>query len=351
LILYAFSAKILVQWELPEGWVGKLVLGFSVAGILTYLLNYLLVKYDDSVVVASFRRWFFFVLLPMVVLLFVAIGRRLSDYGVTEPRYVVAIAGVWLLLLSLYFIISKKDNIKFIPISLAVVALVTVLGPFSAFRVSERNQTSRFMEVLLRNNMLKDGKAVPAADSLSRTDAERLRGSLDYLSQNGHFEPIAPLFGLPKDSVPDWQAKENLIASLGVTAAVGPSTYCYFSFKEVKQREMDIAGYELFYQVYAYGREKPSNDFTGFAISDGGTGLQHYVNGEKMDSFDLSPYSKRLFDNAPCNGQEAADSLANYQTSGTRSEIRFSAVNLTYENDGKQVLKDFSGQVVLRKKQ
>jgi len=64
LILYAFSAKILLTWELPEGWVGKLVLGFSVAGIFTYLLNYLLVKYDDSMAVKGFRRWFFFVLLP-----------------------------------------------------------------------------------------------------------------------------------------------------------------------------------------------------------------------------------------------------------------------------------------------
>ena len=139
LILYAFSTKILVTWQLPEGWVGKLVLGFSVAGIFTYLLNFMLVKFDDSVVVKGFRRWFFYILLPMVLLLFVAIGRRIGDYGVTEARYVVAISGAWLLLISVYFILSKRDNIKFIPISLAVFSLLTVLGPLSAFKVSERS--------------------------------------------------------------------------------------------------------------------------------------------------------------------------------------------------------------------
>jgi hypothetical protein len=175
LILYAFSTKILVTWQLPEGWVGKLVLGFSVAGIFTYLLNFMLVEYDDSALVKGFRKWFFYVLLPMVALLFVAIGRRISDYGVTEPRYVVATAGVWLLLVSLYFIVSKKDNIKSIPISLAFFSLLTVLGPFSAFRASERNQTSRLMAILEKNNLLKDGKVVPAADTLSNEDAAQLR--------------------------------------------------------------------------------------------------------------------------------------------------------------------------------
>ncbi|MBK9017383.1 MAG: DUF4153 domain-containing protein [Saprospiraceae bacterium] len=150
LILYAFSAKILIQWELPEGWVGKLVLGFSVAGIFTYLLNYLMVKFDESFAVKGFRRWFFYVLLPMVVLLFVAIGRRMSDYGVTEARFVVAISGVWLLLMSVYFIFSKRDNIKFIPISLAFFSLVTVLGPFNAFKVSERSQVGRLEELWKR---------------------------------------------------------------------------------------------------------------------------------------------------------------------------------------------------------
>ncbi|MBK8564474.1 MAG: DUF4153 domain-containing protein [Saprospiraceae bacterium] len=350
LILYAFSMKILVTWELPQGWVGKLVLGFSVAGIFTYLLNYLLVKYDDSQLVKAYKRWFFFVLLPMVVLLFVAIGRRISDYGVTEARYVVATSGVWLLLMSLYFIFSKKDNIKFIPISLAFFSLLTVVGPFSAFRASERSQKSRLLAVLEKNNMLKEGKIVPAADSLSQKDVELVRGGIEYLSRNDCFEEVAPMFGLPKDSVPDWQATEKLLSQIGVTSFTASANQCYVVFKEENQRELDVKGFEIAYDVYSSGWSKPDNVFTGFTIMKSGNGLQYYVAGEAKDSFDFQPLLVLLKDRGACNSTEQPDSLAVYRVSGQGREALFHPSNLAYMNSETPQLTEYRGQVMLRDK-
>lgn len=351
LILYAFSAKILVTWELPQGWVGKLVLGFSVAGIFTYLLNYLLVKYDDSIAVKGFRRWFFYILLPMVVLLFVAIGRRISDYGITEARYVVATAGVWLLLMSVYFIASKKDNIKFIPISLAFFSLITVLGPFSAFKASERNQLGRFMAILEKNNMLKDGKIIAPADTLSTKDAEQFRASFDYLRGNGHFEQISQLVGLPKDSVPDWEAADKLLQSLGVQQNFTGQPYCAVYFTNNNQAEISITGYDFLYQVYAYDKTKPSSDFSGFTISDGRTGLQYYKNGEKLDSFDLQPYLKMLQEKGMCEAPVRPDSLAVFEVSSASYYLKFHAENVSFESDGTWRAKEVNGKAMLRKKQ
>ncbi|HMG15084.1 MAG TPA: DUF4153 domain-containing protein, partial [Saprospiraceae bacterium] len=48
LILYLYGFKILVSWNLPKGWVSSLVIGFSVAGTLTYLLNYRLADILDN---------------------------------------------------------------------------------------------------------------------------------------------------------------------------------------------------------------------------------------------------------------------------------------------------------------
>ncbi len=350
LILYAFSTKILVTWELPQGWVGKLVLGFSVAGIFTYLLNYQLVKYDDSQLVKAYRKWFFFVLLPMVVLLFVAIGRRISDYGITEARYVVAISGVWLLIMSLYFIISKKDNIKFIPISLALFSLLTVVGPFSAFRASERSQKSRLLAVLEKNNMLKDGKIVPTVDSISLMEVEQIRGGIEYLSRNDCFEDIAPMLGLPKDSVPDWQATEKLLTQLGAVSATASANQCYVTFREENQRELDARGFELAYQVYASGWDQPNAAFTGFAISKSGNGMQYYVAGEAKDSFDFQPFMKLLKDRGACNYSEQPDSVALYRVSGQGREALFHPTNLSYLNSEPMQLKEYSGQVLLRNK-
>lgn len=352
LILYAFSAKILVQWELPQGWVGKLVLGFSVAGIFTYLLNFLLVKFDDSSIVKGFRRWFFYILLPMVVLLFVAIGRRINDYGVTEARYVVAIAGVWLLMMSLYFIVSRRDNIKFIPISLAFFALITVLGPFSAFKVSERNQMSRLHTVLSKNNMLVDGKIVAAKDSLSKADANIIRGATDYLQNNGHSDELAVLMGLPNTGEkPDWQALNDQLQKLGIDQQQISDNYCSVYFNRGNQNEMDVAGYNLLYQVYAYEKSTPENNFSGFQISESGTSLQYFKNGQSIDSFDLKPYCNKLKDKGACNGESQADSLAIVELQTPNLTVKLWLDNVSFEKDGEGKLREINGKALLRMKQ
>ncbi|MBI1225869.1 MAG: DUF4153 domain-containing protein [Bacteroidetes bacterium] len=352
LILYAFSAKILVQWELPQGWVGKLVLGFSVAGIFTYLLNYLLVKFDDSQIVKGFRKWFFYVLLPMVILLFVAIGRRISDYGVTEARYVVATAGIWLLIISLYFIISKRDNIKFIPISLVFFCLITVLGPFSAFKVSERNQLSRLKAALLKNNMLQDGKMVVATDSLSKTDAETIRSAADFLQNNGHSEELAKLLGLAiTDGKIDWQAFNDRMENLGIEQPYYDSKYCSVYFGRSNQNEIDIAGFNLLYQVYAYENSVPSNDFSGFQISKSGTALQYFKNGQVLDSFDLKPFCKVLEEKGACNGVTQPDSLADIELISKTLDLKILVDNLSFESEGTQKIREFNGKALVREKQ
>ncbi len=189
-ILYAYSIKILVQWELPRGWVGSLVLGFSVAGIFTWLLNYFLEETDDSVIVSTHRKWFFPVLLPMTLLLFVAIGRRIGDYGVTEPRMLVATTGVWLLLMCLYFIIAKRPSIKVVPASLILFALACAMGPLSAGNVSARSQAHRLQHELEQAGMWQDGKMVPAADSLDEDQAREISSILQYLNEWEHLDKL-----------------------------------------------------------------------------------------------------------------------------------------------------------------
>ncbi|MBI5916852.1 MAG: DUF4153 domain-containing protein [Bacteroidetes bacterium] len=349
LILYAFSAKILVTWTLPEGWISKLVLGFSVAGIFTYLLNYLLVKFDDSLAVKGYRRWFFYVLLPMVVLLFIAIGRRIGDYGVTEGRYVVATAGVWLLLMSLYFIFSKRDNIKFIPISLAAFALLTVLGPFSAFKVSERNQVGQLKALLEKNSMWKDGKAVPATDTLPKEDAENMRSILDYLREYDHFENVAPWFGVPpENSNPSWEQLNQVVKDFGIDVNVSIPNDChaYFNIGET----VEVAGYETMQEVSAYTNSLPSPDFSGFSISTGRLGLTLFADGTMQDSFNLSPHLSMLFEKNNCEDGNFEKEEAVFEVSTAGYEARFVAKNLTFQRDSTRSLVDWNGIVLLRRK-
>lgn len=346
LILYAYSVKILITWELPAGWVSSLVLGFSIAGIFTYLLNYMLVEFDGSNLVHGFRRWFFFVLFPMVILLFAGIGRRISDYGVTEERYVVAAAGIWLLLVSLYFIFSKKDNIKFIPVSLCVFALFTVLGPFNAFQVSKRSQVDRLEEILIKNNMLVDGKATAPADSLSNSDAENISSILYYLSDHDYFEAVGPWFGLPADKEsPEWEELNRIMTSLRLTPNEYRNDYCSAYFPQ--ESGFSTLGFDTLYKINAFQPDLVKQD--GFFLSAYGPVINWKKNSEVADSFNLMPFVTRLSEKYGCNKGNFDPRDAVIEISGNRYSARFITENITYEQRGQLKLRDWNGIILLKR--
>lgn len=200
-ILYAYSAKILISWALPVGWVASLVIGFSIAGILTYLLNYRLPAYDNSPIASNYRRWFWWVMLPMIAMLFVAISRRIMDYGITEERYFVAYIGFWLSLTGCYFVFSKTDNIKFVPISLAVFGLTAVLGPLSAFNVSVQSQKGMLEQLLVENGRLEAGKIAQGKTLLPEKDGKKIISVLNFLEKRHQFSAIQNWLPIPVDSL------------------------------------------------------------------------------------------------------------------------------------------------------
>lgn len=151
LILYSYLVKIIVQWELPTGWVANLVLSFSIAGIFSLLLLHPIKDEAKNNWIRLYSKLYYIGLVPLVVLLFISIGTRISEYGVTINRFYVATLAVWLAGVVLYFILSKSKNIKVIPISLALIALGITFGPLSTFSVSERSQLGRITETLKKN--------------------------------------------------------------------------------------------------------------------------------------------------------------------------------------------------------
>jgi hypothetical protein len=221
LILYAYSGKILATWELPIGWASSLVVGFSVAGIFTWLMNFYLPKIDNSSIISGFRKWFWWMLAPMILLLFVAVFRRMRDYGLTEDRYLVAHCGAWLLLMSGYFIFSKKQDIRVIPWSLAIFTIIYLLPVIGGIDAGIRSQTAQLTDILEKNNLLASGKATPKNQIFDESDANRIRSKIEYLVERDAIEPIANWVGstadaLKKDSLGKWRITENLLKKLNV---------------------------------------------------------------------------------------------------------------------------------------
>jgi len=194
IILYAYLGKILIDWDWPKGWVGRLILGFSGVGILSLVLLHPIRESAEHVWVRTTSKWFYVLLVPLNVMLFLALLKRGGQYGMTEGRYIGFACCFWLALLSLYFMISRTKNIKFIPISLCAVTLFISAGPVGMFSVSERSQISRLTEILEKNGILENGTVHKAKSPVPREDEVQISSILRYLHGMHGYDGIQPWF-------------------------------------------------------------------------------------------------------------------------------------------------------------
>ena len=344
IILYVYGAKILFSWTLPKGWVSGLVLGFSIAGILTYLLSYMLPKQDDSPVVQQYHRWFWPVLLPLVLLLFVAVGRRIGDYGITESRFLAAHAGLWLLFCGLYFVISKSDNIKIVPTSLAAFALVATLGPFNAFSVSQRSQVSELQELLEKNRRWEDGRFKESLRDVSEVDADRIYSVLRYLERRKALHRIDSWFDVPVDELPKAgraaTLAKNILKKIGVDRAKIKMDGHVYVTPNTERLSGNVRGFTTYYRVELGRRSMAPARGKYIAIGDDGQSLvwreKRGSGHDDIEAIDLSSLISKWESESENNnfylpiGEEIIDHK------GDNAEMRFFVKNLTLKMDGEQ---------------
>lgn len=201
LILYAYTLKIIFSQQWPVGWVSYLVLGFSVAGILSLLLIHPIRNDENNQWIIVYSRFFYYAIFPLIVLLFFAVQRRIREYGITELRYFVLILALWLLFLATYFSLSKKKNIKLIPQTLCLIALLSSFGPWGAFSISLNSQKSHLNEIARKNKMFVNEKLVPVNNSVSFKDRKQISSIVEYVvSTHGH-KNLQSYFNQNLDSV------------------------------------------------------------------------------------------------------------------------------------------------------
>lgn len=192
LILYAYVIRIIVTWEWPKGTLAYMVLGFSFLGVLSYAIARPLENKVNWISKAS--KAFFIALIPQIGMLFWALWFRLAQYSFTENRYFIFVFGWWLLAMAIYFLVSKKRDIRIIPISIFFIAFLASFGPWGAFAVSERSQANRLERLLLKNEILVNGKVEKASKDLSKEDAREISATVRYLISYHGVDSIQPLF-------------------------------------------------------------------------------------------------------------------------------------------------------------
>jgi hypothetical protein len=272
-ILYAYLAKIIIEWNWPQGWTSKLILGFSGVGMLSFLLLHPIAARQEQAWITKGARWFYLTLIPLIVMLFLAVWRRMSEYGLTEGRYLALALGVWLLFIVLYLLFGKSKSIKAIPASLAIVALISGVGPWSAFTLSEASQIGRLEQLLTQHAILVNGHVVQATGDVPFEDARQISSLLSYLHDFHGYGRIQRWFikSLRADTAAAadaWQDPAAVSEIFGVPYVHSwqQTESGYVTFTASTNTPVDIAGYDKMI-TRSYLRSNAAQMITAKALS------------------------------------------------------------------------------------
>ncbi|MDI1228817.1 MAG: DUF4153 domain-containing protein [bacterium] len=259
-ILYVYSAKIVALWELPKGNLAYLVTGFGAAGVAARLAVFPM-RHTGTILLQQFYKYFPYLLLVPLALLSLGIYTRISQYGVTEERYAIALCLVWLAGLTAWQIARPRaQHIKQVPMALAALMFVASFGPWSAVPVSENSQLAR-LEGLLQVAGVKTpaGSYVPVKGEIAFETRKELSSVLDYFyedQKNGKIAHIeAPFIVAMKAKNKDYDIDD------ATRCGKRSFTRCW-SYYGRAQRLMEAMGLRY---VSRYDTEGTNDDFTTHA--------------------------------------------------------------------------------------
>lgn len=249
-ILLLYEGKILFEQTLPSGLVSILIIGYTGLGILSFLLTYPLRYKSDRPRILLFHNGFFFLTIPLLILFVIAIRTRVVAYGVTEPRYLLIVLALWLCMLTLYYFIARKRfDLRFIPVTLCGLCIISLFGPQSASNIALNSQINRFKKM----------------DTVAMSNKERAN-IVRYLVQQHGFVSLQPLTTRDLEEVRNEAVKDTSMRStyllqrtltdsafsiLKIDPTSGIIAAGSLQF-EPKDPVVNISGYDYLLEVSAY---------------------------------------------------------------------------------------------------
>ncbi|MEE9207095.1 MAG: DUF4153 domain-containing protein [Gemmatimonadota bacterium] len=280
LMLTAYLGKVVFTTSWPDSWIGLLVSSVAVGGILSILLVHPVRDDPENRWIGTYARGFWLAMIPAIIMLLLAIWKRIDQYGITEPRYILVILALWLAAMAVLFIVRRDQGILIIPASLCFLTLATVAGPWSAYGVSLRDQTDRLADLFGRNNMLVDGRIQAPVDTVGFEDRKEIGAVLSYLGQTHGMRSVLGWYGesfpesdsVSMEPVRKWQARNQagrMMRGLGLRYV----------------EEYVQAGGDEFFNYYVGYQEYPA----AVAISDYDYALPWRWGGSATGRFELGP--------------------------------------------------------------
>jgi hypothetical protein len=285
-IMYAYAVRIAINASWPSNTLVNLVLWYTALGVLA--LYFMRSQTDGNRWFSFFDRWYPRLTLLPLALMFAGLFIRIVAYGFTEPRFFVLMLALWVSAITLIAIFRKplvRPNI-IAPALAAVLAVVAVLGPLSAFAVSGRSQLARLENVLKRNNMLTSELAVTPGNNVSEDDKRAVYAALDYFASRDGMKRVPFLGGLDYG---DWA--NTLGFERPMLPNPNPDYYSFYISPNGPIGLIDTQGFDyVYFTDVAKGSDlPPENGFTAALV--GNSVFTIWQNGKVI-------YEKDLFDYA-----------------------------------------------------
>lgn len=339
IILYFYSFKILINWQLPRGWVSYLVLAYSIVGILALLLVHPLKENNTKSWVKIFSKVFYFTIIPLIILLFTAIFTRILEYGYTEPRYFVLLLALWLLSIVIYFVFKKNSSIKFIPISLFAFGVFALIFPYlNAFSVAKRSQKSELLKLLNEKQLLSNNK-IDFQKKVTDTIVNEIGDKFEFLAERKQADFLLDLVDTKKNHTLENEIKVNPFLFLRYsvqgeftnTNRTITSDYERLSLESEKQY-INIDNYQYFFNLRNYNddtKEINGDKFNIIERSDKGVILKVDLNSK--EEVDFTPGINNLF--KEYSGRKGVIKLPEISLEKDLGNYHIKVVFLTISND------------------
>ena len=255
-LLYAYVVQIIFEGILPKGMLANITLPYLLGGLGVYALRSICAKARWE----TFFKFYPYLAIVPIVLLWLAIDRRISAYAWTEQRiYLVALA-VAIIIVYAILALPKVRQYRLISavVMAAIFAMTWVVKPQE---IAYQSQTVRFEQLLKKLN-LSDGSG-------------KIRDDIDFVER---------LENMPKSELKDWEELDNV--SYYLVRHIELDSYVEDPYKE-KQ--------EIFKQQYG---EKSKELFTlnvdgnYIRINDQVIRDNEITIEARWESIDVTPYKK-----------------------------------------------------------
>ncbi len=258
IVLLVYFIKILATTQWPSGQLGPMVLVYSAAGVVLFVLASL----PENRFAHLFRIIFPKVWIPIVIMQMVSVWIRINAYGITESRYYVALFAVFSLISAIFLSLRSVSKNRYIALLAAAFAIFSIIPPIDAFSVSRNSQINRIEGILQAEGMLSEGVLISKPKASDETKRE-VTNIIQYLENNSSTEYIS---WLPKDFEMYRDMKKNF--GFDPSYYYQPNDdYRFFYAALDTGIPLDISGYDVSMIVSSHMNVNDKKDFA-FEIDD-----------------------------------------------------------------------------------